>query len=87
MALGSSQLCHIGALVITLGVMRPDLRAINITTGDFLGFNQFLTSGEPVNFYKGHNFVMFVSFSYFAYINILRSNNKLTKISVMTRLS
>jgi len=48
--------------------MRPELRAINITTGDFLGFKKVLRSGQPVNFYKGHTFVMFVLSSYFAFI-------------------
>ena len=68
LALGSNQLCHIGELVVSLGVMRPQLRAINITTGDFLGFNQVLRSGQPVKFYKGHTFVILVLSSYFAFI-------------------
>ena len=61
--------------------MRPELRVIIFTTGDFLGFNQVLRSGQPVNFYKVQTFVMFVLSSYFAFINIFCSYNKLTKIS------
>jgi len=67
--------------------MKPELGAKNITTSEFLGFNQVPRSGRPVNFYKGHTFVMFVLSSHFALINIFRSYKKLTKISVMTRLS
>jgi len=68
LALGSNQLCHIGELVVSFGVKGPELRDINITNGDFLGFNQVLRSGQPVNFYKGQTFVIFVLSSYFAFI-------------------